>query len=248
MYDLSLIIPIYNEEHRLHKTFIKLNNFTNKNKNKIEVVFVNDGSTDLSTQIVKKFISGANVKNKLLSFKLITYSTNVGKGYDVKKGVLNSKYSWILICDSDFSTKPSQFDQWYKKNYIVNNNYRTAYFGSRNHELSKIKASILRVFFGTIFRQLTYLLFKITLKDTQCGFKVFHKRYAKNIFKKIKSYRYAFDIELILLLKNYKISIEELPVKWNHENGSKLSLLTDMPKMFLDILKIRMNYPISSKK
>jgi len=242
VYDLSIIIPVYNEQHILQQTLMKLNSFVKKNKNKIEVIFVNDGSTDLSAKIIKRYIYENKLnKKKSLFFKLITYSKNIGKGYAVKKGVLNSKYSWILICDSDFSTNPSEFHKWYNKNLILKNEINFAYFGSRNHKLSKIKASFLRVCLGMIFRLITYIFFKITLKDTQCGFKVFHKKYAKKLFRKIKSHRYTFDIELILLLNKSKINIKELPIKWIHKPGSKLNLFTDIPNMFWDILKIKKN-------
>ena len=82
-------------------------------------------------------------------------------------------------------------------------------------------------------------MFNIKLKDSQCGFKVFHKNYALKVFKKISSFRFAFDIELVILLKKSKIKIIELPLKWVHQNGSKLNLLYDMPKMIYDIFIIR---------
>ena len=68
-------------------------------------------------------------------------------------------------------------------------------------------------------------MLNIKLKDSQCGFKVFHKSYALKIFKKISSYRFAFDVELIILLKKFKIGIIELPLKWVHQSGSKLNIL-----------------------
>ena len=104
MYDLSIIIPIFNEELRLKSCFSILKKFVEKkSKNKIEIVFVNDGSSDKSGDLINKFI---NKNKKIFKFKYINYKKNIGKGYAVKKGILSSKNSWILICDADMSVKP----------------------------------------------------------------------------------------------------------------------------------------------
>lgn len=235
MYSLSIIIPLYNEEKRLTKSLKKLEKFILQNKkNKIEIIFVSDGSTDLTTQIIKQFIK-KNKKN--LKSYLIEYKKNVGKGYAVKKGILKSKKDWVLICDADMSVNPNQFNIWYKNKKIIDK--KQAYFGSRRHPQSNVETFIIRKTLGLIFTLFIRLLFNIKLKDSQCGFKVFHKSYALKVFKRISSFRFAFDIELIILLVKFKINIIELPLRWVHQNGSKLSLLYDMPKMIFDIFIIR---------
>ena len=231
MDNISLIIPLYNEENRIKKNLSFIQNFLKK-KN-IEVIFVNDGSSDNSEKIIKKFIS----KNNKKFIKYLSYKQNVGKGYAIKKGVLSSKKRWILICDLDMSVQPSQIDIWYKKKYILKKN--EAYFASRKHTLSKIKTSFVRKLLGVIFNLIIFSLFSIRIKDTQCGFKLFHKDYAKSIFRKINSYRFSFDVELVLLLKEKNIKIKELPINWIHKSGSKLNIFYDMPLMFYDLLKIR---------
>ena len=135
------------------------------------------------------------------------------------------------------SVKPDQINNWNKKKFIKSN--KEAYFASRKHSLSKIKTSIIREFLGKIFNLIIYNLLNIDIRDTQCGFKLFNKNYAKFIFRKITSYRFSFDVELVLLLKKNDINIIELPVSWIHKSGSKLSIFYDMPLMFYDILKIK---------
>lgn len=232
MKNISLIIPLYNEENRVKKNLRFIQNFLKKKE--VEIIFVNDGSDDNSDKIIKNFKSKS--KNKKL-IKYISYKKNVGKGYAIKKGVLSSKREWILICDLDMSVKPSQIDTWYKKKYILKKN--EAYFGSRKHSLSKIKTSFVRKQLGVIFNLIIFFLFGIKIKDTQCGFKLFNKNYAKFVFRKISSYRFSFDVELVLLLKKKNIKIRELPVNWVHESGSKLNIFFDIPLMLYDLLKIR---------
>ena len=233
MDNLSLIVPLYNEENRLNENLKTIKTFFLRKKNS-EVIFVNDGSNDQSDKIIKNFISKIPKKNLV---KYIYYKKNVGKGYAIRKGVLKSKKKWILICDVDMSVKPNQVDIWWKKKFILNNN--VAYFASRKHSSSKIKSSIIRRFLGVFFNIIIYLLFNIKIKDTQCGFKLFNKTYAKSIFKKISSYRFSFDVELVLLLNKKKIEIKELPINWVHKTGSKLSIFYDIPLMFFDILRIK---------
>ena len=236
MYSLSIIIPLYNEEKRLLKSLTKIEEFILQNKkNNIEVIFVSDGSTDLTNKIIEQFIK-KNKKN-LKSF-LVKYKNNVGKGYAIKKGVLKSTKNWILICDADMSVNPNQFKVWYKNNRIIDK--KQAYFGSRRHLKSNVESSTIRRILGLFLILFIRVLFNFRLKDSQCGFKVFHKSYALKIFKKLSSFRFAFDIELIILLKKSKIKIIELPLKWVHQDGSKLSLLYDMPKMIYDIIVIRL--------
>ena len=235
MYHLSIIIPLYNEEKRLQKSLKCLKKFlSKKKKNKVETIFVSDGSTDDTNKLINLFIS----KNKkFYKFKFIFYQKNIGKGYAIKQGIMKASYDWQLICDADMSVNPNQFNIWYNKNRIIDKN--KAYFGSRRHKKSNVKSSIIRRFLGYFFIIFIRILFFIKLKDSQCGFKVFHKSYALKVFRKISSFRFAFDIELIIILTKLKINIIELPLKWVHQDGSKLSLLYDIPKMIYDIFVIR---------
>ena len=236
MYNLSIIIPLYNEEKRLKKSLISLIKFIKiKPKKKIEIIFISDGSTDSTNKIISLFIKE---NKKILESFLIKYAKNVGKGYAIKKGILKSKNDWILICDADMSVNPNQFNIWYQNKKIIDKN--KAYFGSRRHEKSNVKSSIVRKTLGLIFILFIRILLNIKLKDSQCGFKIFHRSYALKIFKKISSFRFAFDVELTILLTKFKINIIELPLKWVHQDGSKLSLFYDIPKMIYDIFIIRL--------
>ena len=232
---LSIVIPFYNEQHRLLASLKTLKSYLVTKKN-IEIIFVNDGSTDKSDLIICKFIKKYK---KLFKIKYIKYKKNIGKGFAIKKGILNSKKDWIMICDADMSVNPNQIEKWSKKKYIKYENI--AYFGSRNHSQSKIKTSILRKFLGLLFNFVIYSLFRIQIKDTQCGFKLFNRIYALNIFKKLTSYRFSFDVELVILLKKNNIAIKELPIEWVHKKGSKLNIIYDIPKMMIDIIKIKLS-------
>lgn len=236
MISLSIVVPVFNEEIRLKKTLPILEKFlSSSKKNKIELIFVSDGSIDKTNSILNGFIN-----TKKYKISLIQYKKNIGKGYAVKKGVLKAKNQWILICDADLSVHPNQFNKWFFSKMINSN--KCAYYGSREHQDSVVKASFARMVLGFFFKRLIKFLFKISLSDTQCGFKVFHQSYAKKNFKQIKSYRFSFDVELTILLKKNKVKVIELPLKWVHKHGSKLDIFKDIPRMFFDLLKIKIKH------
>jgi len=234
----SIIIPLYNEEIRLDYCFEIIEKFLKKNRKFFfEIIFINDGSTDQSKNKILKFIKQNKKKNFNTKIKLISYTKNVGKGYAIKKGILISKSKWILTCDLDMSVLPEQYLTWKKRKLIKDTN--CAYIASRTHKNSKIKSKFIRRRLGGILKSILFNFFSLKISDTQCGFKVFHSQYIKKIFKKLKCYNYAFDVETMLLLNNNNIKIIELPISWVHRSGSKIHLIKDSVKFFLDLLILK---------
>ena len=237
----TVIIPLYNEEIRLDYCFDILKKFLKK-KDKLlfEIIFVNDGSTDQSKNKILKFINKNKKKSFNTNMKLISYKKNMGKGYAIKKGVLVSKSNWILICDLDMSVLPDQYLIWTKKKLIKNIN--CAYIGSRRLKNSKIHSKFIRRRMGDVLNSILFIFFNLKISDTQCGFKVFHSSYIKKIFNKIKCYGYSFDVEIMLLLIKNNIRIVELPISWIHRPGSKVSLIKDSIKFFLDLFFLKKRF------
>ena len=85
-------------------------------------------------------------------------------------------------------------------------------------------------------------LLNIDIKDTQCGFKLYPKKIAKDVFKKITEYGYIHDIEITILLKRKSIEIIELPVKWQHISGSRLNIALDGAIMILKLFILKIKY------
>ena len=114
----SLIIVLYNEELRLDHCFGIIKKFLRKKgKLFLEIVFVDDGSTDISKKKILNFINKNEKKFFNTKIKLISYKKNMGKGYAIKRGILASRYEWIITCDLDMSVLPDQFLIWLKKVY-----------------------------------------------------------------------------------------------------------------------------------
>ena len=234
--NLSIIYPIFNEEKRLFNIFKDIKKFNKKTHhiNK-EYIFVDDGSFDNSKQRIKDFIK-LN-KNSKIQYKIISYKVNKGKGYALKSGVLNSKKKWILTTDSDCSVSNFQILKWIKKKYI--NKKNMIYFASRNHPNSQVKKVKSREIIGAIFRFAISLMFNVKISDTQCGFKLYKSNIAKKIFSKIKTNGYMHDLEICIISKKMKLTINELPVTWKHKFEGKISFLKDSIKIILSLVMIK---------
>ena len=237
---LSIIMPLFNEDKRLDNTFREIIKFIKKNKIYFkEFIFVNDGSTDKSGEMINNFII-KNKKYKNIKFKHIKLKKNSGKGAALKAGVKNAGGKWILTSDIDFSVSLFELERWFKKKFI--NNKNLIYFGSRAHMNSEVDSKYYRKFIGSFLRFLINLILNIKIRDTQCGFKLYEKFIAKKIFSRIKLLGYEHDIEIVLLSKKFNYKILELPVSWKHVNLSKVNLISDSIKFFYKIIFIKINF------
>jgi dolichyl-phosphate beta-glucosyltransferase len=236
---LSIIFPLFNEEKRISKLFREITKFSFNNKFNIEFIFVNDGSTDASLELLKDF----RKTNQKINFNIISYKKNKGKGYALKQGVLKARNKWILTMDIDLSVTISQINQWIKKKYIKRE--IDIYFGSRLLNNSNVDAKKYRMLMGKIFNLMLNLIINkkfIKVNDTQCGFKLYKSIIAKKIFKNIIENGYIHDVEILIISHKKKYITKELPVDWVHVGGSKINIFKDSFKMFLDLFKLKFRY------
>ena len=120
--EISIIFPIYNEENRLKKSLHKITKlFKVFKKTNIEIILVNDGSTDKTHELINAFIESTKKHNKK-KIIYINYKKNRGKGYALKKGIQKASKKWNLTCDIDFSADPAEIKKWTKLNYIKKGN------------------------------------------------------------------------------------------------------------------------------
>ena len=237
---LAIIIPAYNESGRIIHTLYDIDEYISKSKNSglITVIIVSDGSTDDTDMVVSSWIEKKS-KNKK-SFTLVSYSPNKGKGYAIREGFLKSNSDLVLYTDADGASPIEEANKllyWAERGFDV-------VCGSRivKAEDVKVEMGLKRRFTGLIFHLILRLFNLADVKDTQCGFKLFRKEVVKKLAQAQKCFNYSFDIEYLLLSKNYGYKIKEVPVNWSHVKGSKISLLQDSIKMLLEVLKIRFVY------
>lgn len=235
MKKISIVFPFFNEEKRINISLKNILNFLKK-KNFLytQIIFVNDGSYDKSPHIVKDFIK----INKNHNLKLIHNKYNLGKGFSIREGIKHAKGQYILTCDIDLSVKLEQLIKW-KKYIKTQNNINKVYFGSRNVKGSKVEKLISRYILGRIFSYFIKIIFNISINDTQCGFKLYEKKIALEIFKEVKDNRFMHDIEIVIICRKLNLKIIELPVNWKHKKFGKINFIKELPFIFLSLLKIK---------
>lgn len=222
--ELSFIIPAFNEEDSIESALFSLDELVKDNVAPYEIVVVDDGSKD------KTFTKATKYANRNGHVKVITYPTNLGKGYAVKTGFMQATGEVVVFADSDMDI---DFDVIPK--YIKALKYADIVIASKWHPDSSVNLSTSRRILSHGFNVLTRLLTGAKLKDTQVGLKVMKKSVFQSIFKKLCVKRYAFDVELLALAKFYGLKVVEMPVQLKVNKSFKLN---ELLKMFLDLLGI----------
>ncbi|MCK5451490.1 MAG: glycosyltransferase family 2 protein [Candidatus Omnitrophica bacterium] len=231
---LSIVIPAYNEAMRIENTLSGIKSFMDNKKISYEVIVVDDGSTDETSKISKK-----SSLAKAGCLKVLKNDNNSGKGYSVKRGVDEASGELILFSDADMSTPIDEFDNLSK---MLDDGFDVV-IGSRALGSSDviIKQPFYRQTMGRIFNFVLHTLLGEKFKDTQCGFKLFTKNAAKNIFKEISIDGFAFDVEALSIARKYGYKIVEVGVKWENSNGSKVHPVLSSLEMLRDIIRVKLN-------
>ncbi len=230
--DLSIIIPAYNEESRLPDTLAKIAAYTASSPRTVEILVVDDGSTDGTAAAVKKM-------SEHLAIRVVSNGTNRGKGFSVRHGMLEARGRIALFTDADLSAPIDEAD---KLLAAVEGSYDVA-IGSRamNRSLISARQSRFREFAGIVFNTVVRLCLRLPFVDTQCGFKAFKREPCKIIFEQQRIERFGFDPELLYLARHHGLRSTEIPVRWAHSPGTKVSMFRDSFQMFADVFIIRWN-------
>ena len=230
---LSIVIPVYKEATRLPASLESIHAFTrNATGLTVEVIFVDDGSPDDSTAVIAAFIE----KHGLSGFRQIRYTPNRGKGYAVKTGILAATGDLILMSDTDLSTP---LDDFSKLKAAIDAGADIA-CGSRAVAGAHIgvKPPLRRRISSRVFNLLVRMAGVHGIRDTQCGFKLFRAVAAKEIFKTLRTERFAFDVEMIARARKLGYRLVEVPVEWNYSDNSTVRLLSSGSRMLFDIALI----------
>jgi dolichyl-phosphate beta-glucosyltransferase len=232
--DLSIVVPAFNEERRLPPTLIDMIDFFDRQPLSYEIIVVDDGSSDLTSEVVRKF---ERVREQV---KLIQLPKNYGKGHAVRVGVVNSHGKVVLFADADGATPIQEFHRLYK---AINSGADIA-IGSRAlaSAETKVSTSVHRKLLGRIFNRCVNMVLLPSITDTQCGFKMFSRPVALFLFKRQRADRFSFDVEILYMAMKASLTIEEVAINWTNIPGSKVNLVVDSLRMFRDVFQFRMRH------
>jgi len=231
---LSVIIPAYNEAARLGKTLPVLVDYLRQNFPDGELIVVDDGSSDETAALARKvFQDSGDFRTSVISYK-----SNLGKGRAVRLGLLAARGDVALFSDADLSTPISEAPKLVDP--IVSGQFDMT-FGSRalNRELIGVHQSWRREQGGRVFNLVVRLATGMPFWDTQCGFKAFRMSVCRPLIEAATVDRFGFDVELLFLGFRAGLNLKEIPVRWDHNEGSKVTLFTDSFKMVNEVNLIR---------
>ncbi len=229
---LSIIIPSYNEELRLPPSLGLIADYINKSGRDTEVLVVDDGSTDQTAAVAETF------RARIPQLRVVPNGENRGKGYSVRHGMTEARGDIVLFTDADLSAPIEEAD----KLIAAMETYDVA-IGSRalDRNLITVHESGFREFAGIIFNKIVRAVLWLPFVDTQCGFKAFRRERCKIIFEQQRIERFGFDPELLYLARHHGLKSVEIPVRWAHSPATKVNMLRDSVRMFLDVFTIRWN-------
>jgi glycosyltransferase involved in cell wall biosynthesis len=232
---ISIVIPAYNEEARLPITLSAILSYlAARGWTDCEILVVNDGSGDGTAAVSAQWRAGHP------QIRLLENPGNRGKGYSVRHGMLEARGEWVLFTDSDLSAPIEELDKLLE---AVRERQASVVIGSRalDRSLIAVHQSWFRETAGRIFNLLMRLATGLPFADTQCGFKLFSGRAAREVFRRQRIERWGFDAEVLFIARKLGFKTVEVPVRWSHCPGTKISMVRDSVNMFLDLLRIRWN-------
>lgn len=227
---LSFVIPLYNEEKRIEKTIREIVAFREKLPYSSEWIFVDDGSTDATEQLGRQALGNSD-------YRWIRFERNLGKGRAVQRGILEAEGDVIFFTDADLSTPLAEFELLLK---ALQEGYDMA-IGSRSIPGSRVLVhqSWLREGMGKTFNLMARALTFKQIRDSQCGFKAFHREIAHRLFPLQKIAGFSFDAEMIYLAQRAGLKVAEIPVTWLNSKASKVRMVRDSLSMLVDLFRIR---------
>ncbi|MBL1281253.1 MAG: glycosyltransferase [Fluviicola sp.] len=229
---ISIIIPCYNSSDALEKNLPYLRKFISENKKDIEIIVVNDGSSD--AEQLKKAASENNAG-------FVSYSQNRGKGFAIKEGFKKATGELILYTDADIPFETEAIETI--ERYLTEKEFDLA-IGDRSLEKSDYfsKVTKKRKAGSQFFTFIVGRFITTGITDTQCGLKGFRREIAEDLFSVSRLNGFTFDVELIYIALKRNYDIKKIPVSLRSQDGNTVNVLRHGISMAFDLLKLKINH------
>ena len=232
--DLSIVVPAFNEEHRLPPTLARLHAYLSTQPMNWEIVVVDDGSRDATCAVVEAAM--ATIPN----LRLVRQSPNRGKGAAVRMGMLAARGQIRVMSDADGSMSPDQLPR-----LLAPILAGTAEISIGSRYADGARSNILQPRYRVLWSRLANLAIQRSLvpgvRDTQCGFKAFTAEVARDLFERGRIDGWAFDLEILALARRAGYAIAEVGVEWTDDRRSRVNPLKDLWKVIREAMTIRKN-------
>ncbi len=226
---LSLIIPAYNEEHRVASTLAQIDAYLACHDQPYEIVVVDDGSQDNTREVVKR------ASDQVPNIALVAIP-HAGKGSAVRAGVAAARGTRVIFCDADLPVAPADLLR-----LSTELGHADVVIGTREGPTAeRIGEPFHRHVMGRVFNAATRAILVPGIHDTQCGLKCFRAEIARSIFALQTINGFGFDVEILFLARRLGYRIVEVPVRWSHRPSSRVNPVRDTFGMLCDLARIRL--------
>ncbi len=232
---LSLVVPAFNEEHRLSQSLQRIGAFLGGLGYATEVIVVDDGSAEAGRKAV---VQALDVLPPEIARSLVSHEVNRGKGAAVRSGSLAARGAWIAFIDADLATPPEDLPRL----LAALEAGADVAIGVRNQEDGsdlRDRRPLMRRLAGRGFAMLMRNLLLPDVNDSQCPLKAFQRKAALRLFRLQKIDTWAFDAELLYLAARLGLRLDKVPVRWQAMAGSHLRLDARSAFEVANLLRIR---------
>ena len=234
--ELSIIVPAFNEQQRLGATLSSIREYFATRSPSVaglEILVIDDGSSDATVRVAQ------DCAQTIPCLRVLSNPGNRGKGYSVRRGMLEARGRLALFTDADLSSPIAECEKLFAAIGAGND----VAIGSRglDRSLITVHQSRFREVAGIIFNRFVRVVTGLDIEDTQCGFKAFRLPECRVIFEQQRIEGFGFDPEILFVAHRHGLRIAEVPVSWAHDPATKVHVYRDSLLMLLDLFRVRLN-------
>jgi dolichyl-phosphate beta-glucosyltransferase len=229
---MTIVIPAYNEAHRLPKTLPHIWDFITSRDEGLDMIVVNNNSRDDTGAVARAFAAdhpGVQVLDQPVQ----------GKGAAVRKGVLAARGRYAFMCDADLAMPIEELPRFFPEN--VDREYDIAIASREAPDAHRYNEPWYRHIMGRVFNFIVRTLAVPGIQDTQCGFKSLRRDVAHELLPLLTIDGWAFDVELLALAVRRGYNVIEVGIPWYYGEGSRVNPVQDSLRMFREVLRVRRN-------